>query len=426
MGARRLRPRSALSELDARQTKAVERALTLDGFGFFPEPRVGKTRMAMAVIQQRRPARALLISPKNVLHVWHKAIQEYPCPGTEYMIVNYDQMVNSRRRKKIRTWLSKTGSLVLLDEGHRIKRRGSKWSRACRTFAVKADYRLLLTGTPIAQGIQDTWALFDFIRPGLFGKFEDFSRLYLRMGGWQNRKVIGTRNLKGFNRIFHAHSARIKLNEVAQRPIMIRRQRVELDLNATALRHYRELEKELITETRKQVVSTELVITLSLRLQQICGGFLTNGEEVEQVSKEKLRAIQSILIADEKPKVICCRYLAEIDAIEKMCRRLKIKFTTIKGGQPLEQPFTEGVAIVQIQSGLGIDLSAAKVIVWYSWNYSFIDYEQMRFRVLSRTNTRVDYIFLMIKNSVDGLIYQAVTQKRRLSDLICDHYRSLI
>ena len=423
MGARHQRPGSGLDPL---QSEAVSRALATDGFGFFPEPRVGKTRMSMVLANELGYPQVLIICPKSVFHVWRKAIKEEGrSPFVEYRLTNYEQLVSRKRRKQQRAWLKSAPSMVILDEGHRIKRRGSKQSRACRTFARVAKYRLLLTGTPMAQGIQDTWALFDFIQPGLFSTYENFQSRYLVMGGYQARKVVGTKRLAEFSRILHEHSARIRLKEVSDKPLMIRRVKRLLELEPIAQQHYDELERELITATQKIVVETPLVISLTLRLQQICGGFLSDGEQSENVSRVKLQAAESHIIHPE-PLVICCRYINEIEALQEICRKQKVLCRVVRGGQPLEEPFIDGVLIVQIQSGLGIDLSASKRILWYSWNYSYIDYEQMRFRILSRKQTRVDYIFLMIKNSVDELIYQSVTQKRKLSDLVCDHYRSKI
>lgn len=381
--------------------------------------------MAMAVANRLLYPRVLIVAPKSVFTVWQKAIREEGSNLVEYWLTNYDQLTNRSTRKKLRTWLRASKSMVILDEAHRIKRRGSKQSKACRTFARVTTYRLALTGTPIAQGIQDTWAIFDFIEPGLFGKFEEFQERYLEMGGYQGRKVVGTKRLKEFMRILHEHSARIRLKEVSKKPVRIRRLKHYVELEPSARRHYEELERELVTETRKLRVETPLVIMLSMRLQQICGGFLSDGVTTQQISSAKLWALAQHL-RHGQPQVICCRFLAEMDLIEQECLKHRLPITIIKGGQPLTEPFTEGVAIVQIQSGLGIDLSAAKQIIWYSWDYSFINYEQMRFRVLSRIQTQVDYRFLLVKNTIDDLIYEAVTSKRRLSDLVCDHYRRMI
>jgi HJR/Mrr/RecB family endonuclease len=46
--------------------------------------------------------------------------------------------------------------------------------------ALKADFRIACTGTPVENTLADLWCLFDFIQPGLLGALEEFSRTYRR------------------------------------------------------------------------------------------------------------------------------------------------------------------------------------------------------------------------------------------------------
>jgi ERCC4-related helicase len=106
--------------------------------------------------------------------------------------------------------------------------------------------------------------------------------------------------------------------------------------------------------------------------------------------------------------------------------RLKTKSVLmVRGGEPLltTRPKVD-IVLIQTSAGIGIDLSYAQTIIFYSWDYSFINYEQMRFRVLSRSQTTARYIFLMINNSIDEAIYQAAVRKKKLSVAINDFYRS--
>lgn len=411
-------------ELDLPQTKAVERALLLDGFGIFHQPRVGKTRVAITIVNRRKPQRLLVVCPKGTFSTtWVGAFKQLD-PSIEAVMYNYEAVINRKTKAKLRRWLRKATSMVILDEAHRIKRRSSKQSRACRSLGACADWRVAMTGTPIANGIWDAWAIYDFLDTKIFGKWKHFAARYLEKGGFQNRQIVGVRNLQEFTRIFHDHCDRVELNDVADRKLKIRRRTQYIQLNSVAREHYDELERELVTATKKLRVEARLVITLTLRLQQICGGFLSNGEEIEQIDSGKLDVVSEVLASRRNAAtVICATYLPEILAIKRRATKLKIPITEIRGGKPLEKPFTEGVAIIQQRSGEGIDLSAADLLMFYSWNYSYINYEQMRFRVLSRQRTRVDYLFLKAENTVDDLIYQAVVEKRRLSDIVCDHYR---
>jgi TATA-binding protein-associated factor len=67
---------------------------------------------------------------------------------------------------------------IVLDEGHAIKS-----PRAKTTLAVKrlrAAHRLVLTGTPIQNGVAELWSLFDFLMPGFLGTERAFSSRFAR------------------------------------------------------------------------------------------------------------------------------------------------------------------------------------------------------------------------------------------------------
>ena len=79
--------------------------------------------------------------------------------------------------------------------------------------------------------------------------------------------------------------------------------------------------------------------------------------------------------------------------------------------------------ILQVQSGEAIDLSAANTYIYYSWNESLINYEQARFRVQAFDTEQVNYWYLMARDTVDEIKFEAVVKKKDLATLVCDHYR---
>ncbi len=66
---------------------------------------------------------------------------------------------------------------VVLDEGHKIKNPSTKISKAVRR--IPSDHRIILTGTPVMNNLQDMWALFDFTAQGkLLGDSKTFKAEY--------------------------------------------------------------------------------------------------------------------------------------------------------------------------------------------------------------------------------------------------------
>ncbi|XP_019412830.1 PREDICTED: TATA-binding protein-associated factor BTAF1 isoform X2 [Lupinus angustifolius] len=64
----------------------------------------------------------------------------------------------------------------ILDEGHIIKNAKSKVTLAVKQ--LKAQHRLILSGTPIQNNIMDLWSLFDFLMPGFLGTERQFQATY--------------------------------------------------------------------------------------------------------------------------------------------------------------------------------------------------------------------------------------------------------
>jgi SWI/SNF-related matrix-associated actin-dependent regulator of chromatin subfamily A member 5 len=61
---------------------------------------------------------------------------------------------------------------LIIDEAHRIKNENSSLSLAVR--AMKTEFRLLITGTPLQNNLHELFALLNFIMPDIFGDSETF------------------------------------------------------------------------------------------------------------------------------------------------------------------------------------------------------------------------------------------------------------
>ena len=67
-------------------------------------------------------------------------------------------------------------AVVVLDEAQRIKTPGTLVTNAAK--ALKADFKVAMTGTPVENSLVDLWCIVDFLVPGLLGGAKDFARDY--------------------------------------------------------------------------------------------------------------------------------------------------------------------------------------------------------------------------------------------------------
>jgi len=437
------------------QREAVRRAINHSGFAFFPEQRTGKCLCSIAVADHVKPDIILIICPKKALRVWSGEFDKHLDLDWDCYIryVHYEasakETIDRRRYYKLADKWKKQGRsiMVICDEAHRLKKRGTRNSRFVRTLGKRATYRLALTGTPIAQGHKDAWAIFDFIQPGVFGKWEDFQDDFLRLKTFVNRqkgieytKIIGTKHEDKFLEIFHEYSYRITLaearrseGEIAAR---IKYSKVRFDLKPSSRSRYQELEEDLETVVNGQAISTPLVLTLGMKLQQIAGGYVLQDtrvpgrrkkkRRVHTVGAEKLAKLAWLLKQpklQERHLVICCRFKHEITRIGELLEKKGTSWKIIAGKHPYNGEFDVDVIILQVQGAEAIDLSLANTYILYSWNHSLINFEQARFRVQSFDTKQVNYYFLIANDTVDEDLFEVVVKKKNLATLICDRYR---
>ena len=91
---------------------------------------------------------------------------------------DYDLLVTSYAilRRDVEMYRTAEFSLVVLDEAQHIKNRESQNAQAAK--ALRADQRLVLTGTPLENSVLDLWSIYDFLLPGYLGTASDFRERY--------------------------------------------------------------------------------------------------------------------------------------------------------------------------------------------------------------------------------------------------------
>lgn len=428
------------------QKEAVAAALEHDGFLITCEQRTGKCWIALNIIDARKPRHLWIVCPIQAFKTWKTQIAEHLQVDWEcqFMMINYEEMLaNKKSYYKLAKKIKHEGLMIVADEVHRIKRRGSGISRTLRQLKKYAKYRLGLTGTPIGNCLQDAWAQIDFADPKVFGPWSDkihkktkeilrvgFESRYLIYGGFGGFKVVGYNHEKELRKKIDSRSYRVTLREARgkDRPLKLKFERIFVNMNSSSWDLYRELEEELIVEVNKKKVSVPVVVALSMKLQQICGGFIIDTEEKEVHKIGMSKTNRLLRYALERKRLgqkflIVCRFIHEIDHLQEELFYADISSKRVIGGEPYDHKFDTDCIILQVQSGVAVDMSPADYTIFYSWDYSYINYEQVKFRVLDFTKPFASFSFLIVRDSIDELIYEAVKRKKKLAHLVLDKYR---
>ncbi|MCL7026697.1 hypothetical protein MKW94_014094 [Papaver nudicaule] len=165
---------------------------------------LGKTLQASAIvasdIAERRASHSaqdplsLIICPSTLVGHWAYEIEKYIDP-TVIKPLQYAGSV--QERSSLRNHFEKHNVIItsydvvrkdidhleqvlwnycILDEGHIIKNSKSKITGAVKQ--LKAEHRLILSGTPIQNNVLELWSLFDFLMPGFLGTERQFQASY--------------------------------------------------------------------------------------------------------------------------------------------------------------------------------------------------------------------------------------------------------
>lgn len=154
---------------------------------------LGKTIQTIAfLLLKKDEGPSLVVAPASVAPNWKTELEKF-APSLNSQILNF--AINRQQVIKdagpsdiiITTYgillsiqeeiTAKHWNVACLDEAHIIKNRGAKTSAAA--MKIKADNRVMLTGTPVQNHLGELWSLFQFVNPGLLGNYENFSRKYI-------------------------------------------------------------------------------------------------------------------------------------------------------------------------------------------------------------------------------------------------------
>ena len=116
---------------------------------------------------------------------------------------------------------------IVCDEGHKLKNPAAQLPTKIRT--LPSSHRLVITGTPIQNDLNELWALYDLCCPGLLGDAQEFRREYAkRVAAGQSRDATERQRSAGAR-------ASDELRKLC-RPFMLRREKSAVLAKAKAER----------------------------------------------------------------------------------------------------------------------------------------------------------------------------------------------
>jgi Mesyanzhinovviridae DNA helicase len=369
-------------------------------------------------------------------------------------------------RKKIRDWVDDKPAAAIIDEGHKIKSPSGKAATAIVSMRDVFDYRLLLTGTPItkAHRTHDIFMQWQWVNPKRFadwgGTAEEFRN---HVGVWTDRNGFPQflrakpKGIEDVRKGIHKDGMVVRREDCFDLPNTLPDRIIPIDLTPRTRKAYNDMATTMIAEIEEGVIAeASIPLVVLLRLQQITSGFvgITDQDSLNastgnrrfisrthRIGTEKLTAIKELLVdeyiepeSDEKV-VVAAKYVRDLDDITVLCQKLEIPLFRVRGGmtrsdsddQVMKFRKHRGMGLMLVQpdaASLGIDLSTAPQMIWYSLTNSWVNWKQCCDRIaLSDQPTRQTY--LQVPGSVDALMYDGLINDTNVAKYIMKRPKKL-
>ncbi len=188
-------------KLRSYQKEGVAWAMFLRRYGFggilADDMGLGKTLQVLALLtvtKQTDKCPSLVVCPKTLTLNWAAEVKKFT-PDLSVLVIDgtteereklmqqipqHDLVITSYslllRDIKKYTSSGQSFAYMILDEAQYVKNDRTATAKAVKL--VKAEYRLALTGTPLENGVQELWSIFDFLMPGFLGDAMRFRKRY--------------------------------------------------------------------------------------------------------------------------------------------------------------------------------------------------------------------------------------------------------
>lgn len=362
----------------------------------------------------------------------------------QIFVVNIESLASSSAAEEASKLFLKVNkkTLGVVDESTCIKNPQAKRTRKLLQLSDKFSVKRIATGSPINNSPFDVFSQCQFLEKGCLGfsKFGIFKRHYatfrpLRLANGQMVEIPEQYiNLDDLSQRLKPLSYRIQKKDCMDLPPKIYHTRY-VELSPEQKQLYSQLKEERFAEFQGQEMTTDMVLTLTLRLHQIiCGHFKADDGQVYRIKNNpRINSLMELIPELTGKTIIFANYR---DNIKEIAQHIGAKYEedsyvtyygdtstenrrrAIEQFEDLESPVRFFIGNTQT-AGRGITLVAAQNVVYYSNSYSLEDRQQSEDRAHRAGQTKsVNYIDLCVKKSIDEKIIRALLTKRDISQEI--------
>lgn len=418
---------------------------------------LGKTLQALAIVLARANAGpSLVIAPTSVCLNWQQEALKFT---PTLNIILFADASNTDARETLLKGLNNFDCVIIsygllqresdilnqvhwqtivADEAQALKNPLAKRTKAA--YALKADFKMITTGTPIENDLTELWSLFRFINPGLLGNLKRFVK----------RFVVPMSNAK--DDPLAARKASQALKALIQ-PFILRRMKNQV---LTELPPRTEITLPVMLSTKEQsfyealrlnaidniTQSTDLANTGEQRIKMLaelmklrqacCHPKLVLAET--DIPSAKLAALDELLTElkiNQHKALIFSQFVGHLQLIKRHLDARGFSYQYLDGATPQKErqkrvnAFQSGegdVFLISLKAGgFGLNLTAADYVIHMDpwWNPAVEDQASDRAHRMGQVRPVTIYR-LIAQNTIEEKIVALHKHKRDLADTLLE------
>ena len=408
---------------------------------------LGKTVQALALLLRRAAqGPALVVAPTSLGFNWLREAARFS-PGLEMralrgqadvavlddlganvvVVTSWDVAVLQLKRLGETTWTT-----LVMDEAQAIKNPATR--RAKAIFALDADFRLALTGTPMENHTGELWSIFRAAVPGLLGphkRFRERFQVPIERDGDERAKAALAALISPF--LLRRLKSEVAQDLPARTDVL-----VEVELSKPERRRYEQLRASTAAELAKPTSPEDRdqgrrfrVLAALTRLRQLSchPGLFDPTYDGTSAKLEELRRRLDELRSEGHRALVFSQFTSLLDLVRPVLEADGARILQLDGRTPagkrraLVEAFQAGEADVFLLSikagGTGLNLTAASYVFHLDpwWNPAVEDQATDRAHRIGQEQ-QVTVYRLVARATVEESIYALHDDKRALTDAL--------
>ena len=318
---------------------------------------------------------------------------------------------------------------LVIDESSRFKDPSTKRFKALKKHLKGFSRRVILTGTPTPQGMQDLWSQVGILDLGVrletsLTRFRDMYMMPDQMNR-HTRVVYSWKFKPGCDQIVQDKISDIcyslKAEDYLQLPECTKLYHsIELDKNVRA--KYEQLRKDMVAEIKGEQITAPTAAALANKLLQFTSGAVYNEEgEAQEVHRAKLEYLESIMEESSSPTLVFYHFKHSLQRLRLTFPQAVVldddNIAAWRSGKIrmlLAHPQSGGIGL-----NLQCNVGETAQTVWFDLPWSSENYIQANARIYRQGQEKPVIIHhLTMAKSIDEHVIKVLEGKINLQDAL--------